>query len=187
MVCNILGQFLLKSTILYTQGNTEYKIALWKAWGIFMWSRSLQTWATEAVRLGNEEKCGFSKLLGFLISMVTDCHYTSRGTEVLGKQLKAVLDGEKAWIHRWRCKDTCFSLRCSKLPFRADLAHLTSLGQRQEEQTWLAISGEWGCREGVICEMGFLLAFILFLFLLSCDFSTSTVWLSLSAWFINCE
>lgn len=163
MVCNILGQFLLKSTILYTQGNTEYKIALWKAWGIFMWSRSLQTWATEAVHLGNEEKCGFSKLLGFLISMVTDCHYTSRGTEVLGKQLKAVLDGEKAWIHRWRCKDTCFSLRCSKLPFRADLAHLTSLGRRSKPGWPFQGSGvvgkglfvKWGLFLPLFCSSSF--------------------------------
>lgn len=72
MVCNILWQFLLKSTILFSQGNTDYKIALWKAWGIFMRSCSPQA-ENRSCEPRNEEKkkiTAFHKLLGFLIHIV---------------------------------------------------------------------------------------------------------------------
>lgn len=102
MVCNILRQFLLKSTILFSQGNTDYKIALWKAWGIFMRSCSPQA-ENRSCEPRNEEKKKKSQLFTnfwdfWYILSWDSIGCSSRGGDVMGKQLTGADDGESTWI-----------------------------------------------------------------------------------------
>lgn len=180
MVCNILGQFLLKPTMLYSEGNTEYKVALWKAWGNLPVILQLADLGNRSRKPRMEEKHSFSKLLRFLINIVT----APPDEWKLRKQLKGVADGAV----------TGFTAGDGKTP-SASASVQWDIPTAPTELTEVLCgaiagganpAGPLGGYVGVICELGFLLPYYS-VPLLSCDFSTSTVWLGLSVWFINCE